>query len=489
MKKTYILISLAGTLCLSACSNLLDVKPYSSITEQTYFTNESDFEPYLVGIYTSMRTFANMDVYGSHRADEYVNGNNSRLNAAAYMHVLSETNGAVDWQQWYTAIGNCNLLLSKIENFTFANPDTKQRIQAETYALRAYFYFHLTRIFGDVPLMLQAVLDDNVPHLARASQSDVLQQIHADLDKALAHYAAINAASRKDYTSSKYRFNYGSVHALRADTKMWSAKVLKGGKPDFDEAIRSVTEVEASGVSLNPNFADVIAKRASTNSEHILSAYFSRDEGALNFTQNLFALTSTIAGALNLDSIVSAVSPSYAQSGYMMSPTAKDWFAEKEDKRIPYTVVTERRASGLTQNHWVVKYPGTKYADDRVPDNDLPIYRLADLLLLKAEAYAANGDFANAKLYLDKVKQRAGTKAYSGGSTKEEMNQAILAERGRELFAENKRWYDLLRFHADGTVNVYELLPNLQGKTTPLFWPISISILGKNDNLTQTSGY
>lgn len=489
MKKTYILLSLAGTLVLSGCSNLLEVKPYSSITEQTYFTNESDFEPYLVGIYSSMRNFANMDVYGSHRGDEYVNGNNSRLNAAAYMHILSETNGAVDWQQWYTAIGNCNLLLAKIENFNFGNPDSKQRIQAETYALRAYFYFHLSRIFGDVPLMLQAVLDDNVPHLPRASQADVLKQVHADLDKALAHYAAIAAANKKDYVSSKYRFNYGSVHALRADAKLWNAKVLKGGKADFDEAIRSLSEVEASGVSLNANFGDVIAKRAATNSEHVLSAYFSRDEGALNFTQNLFALTSTIGGALNLDSIVSAVSPSYAQSGFMMSTAAKAWFNEPEDKRIPFTVVTERRVTGLTQNHWVVKYPGTKYADDRVPDNDLPLYRLADLYLLKAEAYAGNEDFANAKVYLDKVKQRAGTKAYSGANTKEALNTAILQERSRELFAENKRWYDLVRFHADGTINVYELLPNLQGKSTPLYWPISIAILGKNDNLTQTAGY
>ena len=69
------------------------------------------------------------------------------------------------------------------------------------------------------------------------------------------------------------------------------------------------------------------------------------------------------------------------------------------------------------------------------------------------------------------------------------VEKAILDERGRELYFENKRWYDLVRFHKAGTIDVYTYVPNLVGKTTPLFWPLAQSVLAKNSMLEQTTGY
>src|SRR5690606_8797127 len=111
--------------------------------------------------------------------------------------------------------------------------------------------------------------------------------------------------------------------------------------------------------------------------------------------------------------------------------------------------------------------------DDRIADNDIIVYRLADVLLMKAEAYAGLDQTAEAIEYLDKVRDRTGTGNYTGGTTKAEVEKEILDERGRELFYENKRWYDLVRFHKGGTIDVYEYVPNLIGKTTPLFWPLN----------------
>lgn len=138
---------------------------------------------------------------------------------------------------------------------------------------------------------------------------------------------------------------------------------------------------------------------------------------------------------------------------------------------------------------WITKYPGTKYPDDRVSDNDIIIYRLADIYLLKAEALAALNDIQNAAAYLNKVRTRAGIGNYSGDLSKQSMEKEILNERGRELFFENKRWYDLVRFHSGGTINVYNYVPNLQGKTTPLFWPINSTVMANNGLITQTQGY
>jgi len=69
------------------------------------------------------------------------------------------------------------------------------------------------------------------------------------------------------------------------------------------------------------------------------------------------------------------------------------------------------------------------------------------------------------------------------------VEKEILNERGRELFFENKRWYDLVRFHKEGVIDVYTIVPNLVGKTTPLFWPLNSTVLANNGKLLQTSGY
>ena len=60
---------------------------------------------------------------------------------------------------------------------------------------------------------------------------------------------------------------------------------------------------------------------------------------------------------------------------------------------------------------------------------------------------------------------------------------------GVNCFFENKRWYDLVRFHYGGTINVYTYVPNLVGKTTPLFWPLNSTVLANNSQLQQTTGY
>jgi hypothetical protein len=117
------------------------------------------------------------------------------------------------------------------------------------------------------------------------------------------------------------------------------------------------------------------------------------------------------------------------------------------------------------------------------------MYRLADVYLMKAEAYAGLNDVNHATEYLDKVRERAGIGNYTGSMDKQSVEKEILDERGRELYFENKRWYDLVRFHSGGTINVYDYVPNLKGKTTPLFWPLNTTVLGNNDLLTQTEGY
>jgi len=483
------LLSLIIILVLfSGCKKILEVTPQSSITEETYFKNEGDFEPYVTGIYTFIRTFQNNFTYGMERGEELISASNSRF-TVAWTHTLSPSSGAVNYDAWYRAIGNCNLLLERIKDFPFTiNPDSKNRIMAETYALRAYFYFNLTRIIKDAPLMLSAVVDENVELLPRSPAVQVAAQIVSDLDSASLLFKTNPSFSPASYPS-KYRFAYGSVNAMKADVKMWSGKVLGGGAADFNAAIAAINEVESSGVSLNADFKNVVGLRAPANPEIILSAYFNRDETSNNYVVNSLPFLAVITGALNLDSLPWAATAANGQGAFQISTRSRALFnAFPNDKRIPYTWVTERQPSG-PKIAWITKYPGTKYPEDRVPDNDLIMYRLADIFLLKAEAYAGLNNTVEAVKYIDKVRVRTGNGPYTGPTDKASVEKEILDERGRELYFENKRWFDLVRFHFGGTINVYTFVPNLVGKKTPLFWPINTTVLANNKLIVQTEGY
>ena len=490
MKRSSILLLASALLMmvLFGCKKILEVESQSSITEETYFTNEGDFEPYVTGIYTFMRSLTNEVTYGTERSEELVSGQTARF-TVAWTHNISPSSGAINYNEWYRAIGHCNLLLAKIEDFPFtSNPDTKKRIIAETYCLRAFTYFNLTRIVGNAPLMLEAVVDENVPLLPRAPAADVLKQVNSDLDEAINLFKSMSQFSVTAYPS-KYRFSYGAAHALKADAKLWSAKVQGGGAVELNAALTALTEVEATGVRLNADFKNVTGLRGASNPEVILAAYYHRDEASNNYTREALPFLSIVQGALNLDSLPYAQNSGNAQGAYLISPLSRSLFdAKPNDKRIPYTWITERQPSG-PKRAWITKYPGTKYSDDRIADNDLIVYRLADIQLMKAEAFAALNNTADAITYLNKVRTRAGIGDYAGAPDKAAVEKEILNERGRELFFENKRWYDLVRFHKGGTINVYTYVPNLIGKSTPLFWPLNTTVLANNNQLVQTDGY
>lgn len=495
MKKIFLFSLLFAV--LAGCKSILEIKPQSSITEENYFSTEGDFEPYVTGIYPFMRFFANNVTYGAERGDELVSALNSRF-GTAWNHNLSPTTGAVNYNDWYRAIGNCNLLLEKIKPFQFASsPDLRKKILAETYSLRAYFYFHLSRIIGDTPLMLDAVVDENVPLLPRSKAADVFKQINSDLDSAISIFQSMSGFTPTAYPS-KYRFSYGAAQALKADVKLWSAKVLGGGNADMDDVITAINEVEKTGVTLNTDFKNVTTVRAASNPEVILAAFFLRDEptsgisgipNTTHYVMNALPYETGVQGALNLDSLPYCKTTSNGQGAYQISPASKALFNNyPNDKRIPFTWVTERQADG-PKISWITKYPGTKYVDDRVPDNDLIMYRLADIFLMKAEAYAALGQTGPAIDYLNKVRVRTGNGDYTGATDKAAVEKEILDERGRELYFEHKRWYDLVRFYKGGTIDIYTYIPNLVGKNTPVFWPLNLTVLANNDLIEQTEGY
>lgn len=468
----YSLILLALT--LNSCDKMLDVTIRSSITGQNYWQNEGDFSPYMTGIYARYRGHMDDMSLGEDRSEMWKQGYNARF--SSYWAQSITPGNTVSWTSYYGTIGHCNLLLEKIEPFVFSSAPNKNRIKAEAYAMRATMYFFLARVWGDVPLVLKSVVNESEPLYARSPVAEVFTQINADIAKALELFP------EADFVD-KYRFSKPAVYALLADVKMWSAKVLGGGAADLNAAITAIGEVEKSSAALVATYGSVFDSRK--NSEIIFSLYLNRSEFTSGAYTNAFLRFDTSSGADNaLDLPMSLV----GQQAYCLSTQAMAFFAKyPADKRISRTYIPEIM-KGVVKNYWPNKFIGTKYADDRIPDSDFIIYRLSDIYLLKAEAYAALGQSDNSLIYLNKVKLRAGIPNYTE-TTKALLEREILDERGRELFHENKRWWDLVRAHKSGVLDIYNYIPNLIGKTTPIYWAVHTNVLALNSKLVQTAGY
>lgn len=473
---------------ITGCSDYLDVKPESSITSSSFWNSEGDCKTYLVGIYDVTINLFNTTLYGEDRGDSFDPGDIGPV-TNAWAQSLSASN-APSWSEFYTCIYHINRLLSEVKGISFNNQGDKDRVMAEAYALRALIYFHMAKIWGGVPLVITPTEDANVELLPRSSVNDVFVQINSDITTALALFP-------ENGFVNKNRISKPATYALRADVKMWTGKVLGGGDTDYTAALNAISQVEASGVLLLDEFKTVFSSSNKKNDEIIFSFYFGYPERFdLYPALSLSPWSVTISSATNYDEIPTRIkSGDGGNAWHIYGPSAeiKQAFAEHaSDVRKNASMIDVIIVNGMDTTILLTsqnKFRGTIY-DDRYYDDDLIIYRFGDIVLLKAEALAALNRLTEAVTEMNKIKHRAGISDYSGTLEKVAVETEILNERWKELFLEQKRYPDLIRFHYGGTINIYEQVPNLMGKSGyPLYSPVEQSVLDNNNLIEQTEGY
>ncbi|MGV3502813.1 MAG: RagB/SusD family nutrient uptake outer membrane protein [Adhaeribacter sp.] len=477
MKRIITLGALAGSLLLSAgCESMLEVAPQSQITSANYWKAEGDVLGYMTGIYSDFRGLMNTTYYLEDRGDSFVPGLEGPPTTAWEQNL--NPNNAPNWVNFYNLIHHTNLLLKYAPGITFSSPAKQNRVLAEAYFIRAHVYFSLTRAWGDVPLVLQPTESD-VPLLPeRAPAAAVMDQVLSDVNKAISLFP-------EEGFINKSLASKPAAYALKADALLWKKKVLQGSDQDLEDAIAAI-DGASPGLSL-VNLAQVHDPGQRNNAEIIFSLRFLRDERSDQYGSRLKPRDLFVASAANKTALPYAKNG--ARSVYAPSPKIEGLYNQAGEKRKGEFIIKALDAGNQVIGTFDNKFKGTAHPDDRYFDNDIVIYRLADLLLLKAEALAALGRLPLAVAELNKVRNRAGTGDYTGAMNKQAVEKEILDERFRELYLELKRWPDLLRFHFGGTINVYQEVPNLQGSQVPLFFPIPRAQIDINPNLKQTEGY
>jgi hypothetical protein len=468
--KIYSLIA-AGTFVLSVQSgckkDFLDKQPSNQVTADVAFVDAAGAEKLLRGMYDGMYNDYNIWDFmtnGDVTADNAYAGGDNPANIQIDLFTANSTNGNVgrDWGALYSDIKNANEVLENVPLIQDAKLDAGNRrnqILAEASGIRAYQYFNLVRLFGAAPLILKTPANLSEMQPAKASVDALYAQIIKDLEFALAN-ASTTAANKGIFTK-------GVANALLA--KVYATKP----NPDWAKVNQYCDAVIGGGYSLYPNFSGLFDAANENNSEAIWEMQF---DGYSGQHGNWMPGVITGTGWKRFNTPTNDLVKAFDDEGDVIRKNASISFKN---------VSTD----GWSDNFWPkANYPFiNKYrADDK---SDSYIIRLADILLLKAEAQneTSAAGWAQSKVIVDQIRRRvnlAGTPAEDQAA----MRLAIEKERRLELAFEGHRWFDLVRTNRaiavmnaqkDGSGNSL----NYNVTAAKILFPIPQAELDRNPNV------
>lgn len=499
--KIYIYILLAA-ITLIACEKRLELQSPSELTTAGFWDTEEGARTAHTGLYASLRS-SSQDLWllGEMRSDIW----GGRTYESAFNTALIESNISVStapfggWAGLYTRIHRINDFLLNAPEVEFVNEGEKKHLLAQAYGLRAFYYYTLLKTWGDVPIILEPVGAIDPANLSkpRSSQAEVMSLIKSDIETSLSEFGTDDSY----WAGNRNFWSKAATLALKGDVYIWSGNLLGGGSADFTEAKGALQEISSLDVSLAPSISDLWGVGSEGNNEFIFSIQFKQDE-ASNFYNSLTGRSTEInpqfddKGSSMSDFIIAGANR-YGQSEKTILLLDDNDDSRKDATFIRlyiddnggagYPTYTEPAYFGSIFN----KFLGQVIGSERIFENDVPVYRYADVLLLLAEVKNFLGEDPSGEI--NQIRQRAyganyveATHGYTNGSQTDNAN-AILDERYKEFVGEGKRWWDLRRA-GDSFVmdNISFLNP---GDEFKLLLPITIDMIGRNPALEQTPGY
>lgn len=430
-------VALAG-----ACDDPLDVNPRASVVEQDAYDEAVEIETAVMGLYDGLQDAdgaygRNAVVYPDLYADVLEFTGTYQTDREVDQHTVTASNVAVAeiWEDFYDVVNRANNVLA-------AAPALESEVGAEqvdewtgqAYFARALSFFNLVRFYGGVPLTLEptwGLEGDFQP--ARASVADVYGQIEDDLTAAI----PLLPESGSSYTAT----------AMAAEMLLAKAQLEQGA---CGPALTHLDNVIGGPYSLLENYDDVFA--VADNDELIFSLeYTVNDANALAF----WFFSDEYGGRLG--------------------------FAPTVDLESSYEGAERASASMAYDSYGPFGY---KFREIATGADDVPVLRLADAYLLRAEANLCEGAAADVVLAdINEVRDRAGLVGLDPAvvNTTEDLTQAIAHERFLELAMEGQRFFDLRR------LGLAE--EELELESYRLLFPIPQTELDVNPNLEQNPGY
>jgi len=478
--KHSIYIILTASAFAFSCANFLKENPKSIISADQYYKTPADASTAVNATYffynAGGSNGSGQSAYNSElqvgmefATDEQYPGpgatNADVRSLSVHNHSAANRTFYENWQQHYAGIRRANVAIDKIAQIDFGtNTALRDRYIGEAKFNRAFIYFNLVRLWGDVPLVT-ADKDYVTPqdyYIAKTPATDVYAQIEKDLTEA----AAVLPAT---YSSGDLgRATAGAAKALLAKVYLTKASFPLQITSHFQDAVNKAEEVLSGidggtgnyGYNLRTNYSEVFLPAYKNNEEHIFSAQFLTNfqgQGRNDFPRTLPRFPSSFG-----------IVGSYADQVNFYTKGADKSFNiyklyRKIDKRRKVTFATK-----FVNPKNGVKF-GTPIANPAYPGDSVPYFkktydpdafvavpseaatnvtllRYAEILLIHAEAEnEANGPTAKAYKSINRVRTRAGLPNLTAGLSQNQFRDSVYLDRELELVYEYQRWFDLIR--------------------------------------------
>lgn len=495
-------LPIAVALVLTGCSKeQLSIDPTIPIVSiDNYYRNEQEAITATNAVYTPLSTIYNGAAWhlGDIMSDDADLGGGGGGDGAETAELdnftLTAFNPIINilWAQCYFGILRANLVVERVPQVPVMSETVRKRCIGEGRFLRALYYYHLVRLFGDVPLYTNAITAGEASVITRSPKQRVYEQIIADL---LVAETLLPAG----YTGAdKGRATAGAAKGLLA------AVYLTIGDNN-NAALKSKDVIDnrsTYGYELWTNYADNFKLENENGKESLFEVQY-RSGGGTFSIYSAGSNINTFYGP-RFQNIV-------PERGYGFTVPTRDFVDQYERSGAAYATILDNRRNRTiwipgdtygtyTQPATLIGSPNgfnvRKYfipVENTTGDDgqwrsalNIPIMRYSEVLLIYAEAAGP----AAGKPYADQVRARAGLAPLPAGLSAAQYLDALYKERRLEFAFEMHRWYDLLR-HPDPNyfIRVMQAAGKTNVATRHRYMPIPQGERDKNPNLTQNEGY